>query len=256
MSAPTVGRPVAGFDDDQPTDRFVDRRSFLTRMSVLAAVGASSVALPAVAHAAPAPTVSAVPGTVRTEALDDITELTIAEAATLIRRGRLAPERLVEAYLDRIGAFDDTYQAWNRVLADAALARARSLGTPPRNAPLLHGVPLAIKDNYYTAGIETSVNSFAFEGFVPEFDATAVAKLLAAGAVVLGKTQMGPLATTRATTRPASSPPSTRGRRTTRRPTRAARRPAPRRPWPAAWRPPASAPRPAARSPHRPTPRT
>ncbi len=198
MSAPTVGTG-GGLDTDQPTDRHVDRRSFLTRMSVLAAVGASAVSLPAVAHAAPQAVPSAVAVGIRPEALADITELTLAEAAMLISRGRLTSERLVEAYLDRIGAFDDTYQAWNTVVADAALARARSLTDPPRRS-LLYGVPLAIKDNYFTAGIETTASSFAFEGFVPEFDATSVAKLLQAGAVVLGKTQMGPLATSRATT--------------------------------------------------------
>lgn len=198
MSAPTVGTG-SGLDADQPSDRHVDRRSFLTRMSVLAAVGASSVSLPAVAHAVPHTAPSAVAVGIPAAALADITELTLAEAATLISRGRLTPERLVEAYLDRIGAFDDTYQAWNLVVADAALARARSLTAPPRRA-LLYGVPLAVKDNYFTAGVETTASSFAFQGFVPEFDATAVARLLSAGAVVLGKTQMGPLATTRATT--------------------------------------------------------
>ena len=61
-------------------------------------------------------------------------------------------------------------------------------------------MPLAIKDNYCTAGVATTANSLIFRDYVPDFDATTVAKLLAAGAVMLGKTQMGPLATTRATT--------------------------------------------------------
>jgi len=183
---------------DQSTDVAVDRRAFLARMSVLA--GASAVALRAVAHAGTvAPLVGLPSVAVRPEAVADITELTLAEAVIMVRTGRLSPVTLVEAYLDRIGTFDDTLQAFATVVADQALALARTLSSGPRTG-LLHGVPLAIKDNYYTAGIETSVSSFVFEGFVPPFDATAVARLVGAGAIVLGKTQMGPLATTRATT--------------------------------------------------------
>lgn len=203
MSAPTTARstsPTGGdLGADQPTDRGVDRRSFLQRMSVLAAVGASGMSLPAVAHASTATTSSAPPGGVRPEALADISELTVAEAVTLIRSGRITPELLVEAYLDRIAAFDETYQAFNTVVVGEALNRARALGARPASG-LLHGVPLAIKDNYFTAGIETTASSFIFEGFVPTFDATSIAKLTAAGGIVLGKTQMGPLATSRATT--------------------------------------------------------
>jgi aspartyl-tRNA(Asn)/glutamyl-tRNA(Gln) amidotransferase subunit A len=190
---------------DLPLDALVDRRAFLARAAVLAAATtAGTVALPAISAAGTirtqdGTTSSGGYATPRPEALADITELTIAEAATLIRAQRLRPELLVEAYLDRIAAFDDQYQAFNLVLAEEALALARSLGSMPVRGPL-HGIPLAIKDNYYTAGITTTANSFIFADFVPPFDATTVAMLEAAGAIVLGKTQMGPLATTRATT--------------------------------------------------------
>jgi hypothetical protein len=53
------------------------------------------------------------------------------------------------------------------------------------NNPVLLGIPLAIKDNYYTAGVLTTANSYIFETFVPTFDATAVARLKAAGAIIL-----------------------------------------------------------------------
>jgi aspartyl-tRNA(Asn)/glutamyl-tRNA(Gln) amidotransferase subunit A len=190
---------------DMPLDALVDRRAFLARAAVLAAATtAGTVALPAISAAGTIRTVDGLTSsggyaTPRPEALADITELTIAEAATLIRAQRLRPELLVEAYLDRIAAFDDQYQAFNLVLAGDALALARSLGSMPVRGPL-HGIPLAIKDNYYTAGITTTANSFIFADFAPPFDATTVAMLQAAGAIVLGKTQMGPLATTRATT--------------------------------------------------------
>ncbi|WP_328326043.1 amidase [Kribbella sp. NBC_00382] len=186
---------------DAPLDTRVDRRAFLHRASALAAVTTvGTIALPSIAYAGPtsAPTLDGVPSNVRPEAQLDVTELTIAEAATLIRTGRLKPEKLLEAYLARIGSYDGIYQAFNLVLADEALARAKSLGRSRGGA--LHGIPLAIKDNYYTRGIPTTANSYLFEKFRPPFDATAVQRLKAAGGIVLGKTQMGPLATTRATT--------------------------------------------------------
>ena len=183
-------------------DTRVDRRSFLYRASALAAATTvGTVALPSVGYAAPT-TATTTPTTdtpVRPEALADPTELTIAEAATLIRAGKLKPDQLVEAYLERISAYDATYQAFNLVLADQALARARELARRKPTGPL-YGIPLAIKDNYYTRGIPTTANSYLFQKFEPPFDATAVRRLTAAGAIVLGKTQMGPLATTRATT--------------------------------------------------------
>jgi Asp-tRNA(Asn)/Glu-tRNA(Gln) amidotransferase A subunit family amidase len=194
-------------DLDRPMSSLLARRVFLTRMSAtLAAASVGTTLLPSAARATlVAPRI---PGSLfdrdayappRPEALADITELTIAEAATLIRDRRLDPRLLVEAYLDRIVALDATYQAWNLVLADEALAAAAP-PRPPEYRGALHGIPLAIKDNYFTAGVLTTANSFIFEDFVAPFDATTIANLKAAGAIVLGKTQMGPLATTRATT--------------------------------------------------------
>ncbi|MGI5215187.1 amidase [Plantactinospora sp. CA-290183] len=205
----------------EPLDRTVDRRAFLARTAALAGAATigGALTLPGAAGATgpatgtplgrpghgsggggnPAldrPEAYVVP---RPEALADPTELTLAEAAWLIRAGRLTPEKLVEAYLARIGAYDGTYQAFNLVLADAALAAARAAGRRPRSGPL-HGIPLAIKDNYWTEGVPTTANSYLFRDFVPPYDATAVARLKGNGAIVLGKTQMGPLATTRATT--------------------------------------------------------
>ncbi|WP_422774126.1 amidase [Plantactinospora sp. WMMC1484] len=213
-----------------PQDRAVDRRAFLARAAALATVGAVGAAGGAAALPGPAvagQTPAFFPGhgvghgsgsghggsgrpnpaldrpeayrRPRPEALADPTELTIAEAAWLIRARRLAPEELVEAYLARIGAYEGVYQAFNLVLADAALAAARAAARRPHSGAL-HGIPLAIKDNYYTAGVPTTANSHLFQDFVPPYDATSVARLKAAGAIVLGKTQMGPLATTRATT--------------------------------------------------------
>jgi Asp-tRNA(Asn)/Glu-tRNA(Gln) amidotransferase A subunit family amidase len=197
-----------------PLDRTVDRRAFLARTAALTAAATigSTMALPSMAQAttnlAPSgdpvkwnpaldkPNAYTKP---RPEAIADPTELTIAEAAWLIRAGKLTPEQLVEAYLARIGKYDGTYKAFNLVLADAAIQAARTAARKPHRGAL-HGIPLAIKDNYYTEGVLTTASSYLFQDFVPPFDATAVAKLKVNGAIVMGKTQMGPLATTRATT--------------------------------------------------------
>ncbi|MEU2613136.1 amidase [Micromonospora sp. NPDC007271] len=198
----------------EPLDRSIDRRAFLARAAALAVASAAgaTVAAPSMAVANSALTMNPGAGTrnraldqpnaytrPRPEAVADPTELTIAEAAWLIRANNLTPEQLVEAYLARISTYDGTYQAFNLVLADAAIAAARDAARAPRLGAL-HGIPLAIKDNYYTEGVLTTANSFLFKDFVPPYDATAVARLKAGGAIVLGKTQMGPLATTRATT--------------------------------------------------------
>jgi Asp-tRNA(Asn)/Glu-tRNA(Gln) amidotransferase A subunit family amidase len=135
----------------------------------------------------------------RDEVFDDPTEGTIAELAWLLSKQRLRPIDLVEAYLARIEAFDATYQAFNTVRAAQARAEALAVEGSVSRMPLL-GIPLAVKDNYFTAGTLTTANSYIFADFVPPYDATTVARLKRAGGIVLGKTQMGPLATTRATT--------------------------------------------------------
>ncbi|PZF84629.1 amidase [Jiangella anatolica] len=189
----------------EPQDVHVDRRSFLARAAVLSAGAAvaGTVGLPRIAFAGPSPSRTGPHPDAytapRPEAVADPTELTVAEAAYQLRAGKLTSPALVEAYLARIEAFEGTYQAFNLVLAEQAAAAARALRRGHYHGPL-HGIPLAIKDNYYTEGIATTANSYVFADFVPPFSATSVARLEAAGGIVLGKTQMGPLATTRATT--------------------------------------------------------
>ncbi|GAA5190904.1 amidase [Rugosimonospora acidiphila] len=192
--------------------REFNRRVFLARSASVAAGTAAAAALPATAFASPAaggPDAGAaslaggkkvtVPDVdVRPEARQDPTEATVAEAVTLLRHRKLSAVELVEAHLRRIATFDSVYQAFNAVTADAAREQARAADRHPGG--VLSGIPLCVKDNYYTAGVVTTANSFIFENFVPPYDATSVARLKAAGGIVVGKGQMGPLATTRATT--------------------------------------------------------
>ena len=193
----------------EPQDRRVDRRAFLARMGALGAAAALGTPLEASASSAlqrPAGGLR-VPDSaaefwrdgIRTahSAAGSPAELTATEAGARIREGTLDPGELLEACIDRIARWDDRYMAFNLVAADEARATTARLGP---DAGLLHGIPLAIKDNYYTRGLRTTANSHIFRDFVPEFDAEAVRRLRAAGGIVLGKTQMGPLATTRALT--------------------------------------------------------
>jgi Asp-tRNA(Asn)/Glu-tRNA(Gln) amidotransferase A subunit family amidase len=192
---------------EKPQDTSVDRRWFLSRMAgvwAAAAAGSTFVASPAAAGPATAgfrPTGSwaeAYAETIRPEALADYTELTISEAATAFRRKLLTPVDLMAAYLERIDQFEAIYQAYlfrlppGDLLAAAARVRLGAGSTP------LAGIATAEKDNFYTKGIPTTAQSPVYEGFIPEFDSTVHARLGAAGALMIGKAQMGPLASGRA----------------------------------------------------------
>ncbi len=193
-----------------PSDLLVDRRDFVARMGALAAVAAAGgCTLPREAGPAPPPP-EAVEGAraffrdaprpdLSRPGYADPAELTAWQAGTLIRDGELAATEFLEAHLARIRRWDQVYMAFNHLLDEDGLRRAAALddGEPQG---LLHGIPLAIKDNYYTAGVPTTANSHIFRDFVPDFSATAVHRLEQAGGILLGKTQMGPLATTRALT--------------------------------------------------------
>lgn len=186
-----------------PQDARVDRRSFVARMSALTAAVAAGTPFTAAAASRPAPRSDAtfwraLPE-VHAGAVDSPAEHTAWEAGLLLREGRLTAAELTEACLERIERFDATYRAFNTITAEGARARARALDGGGISGPL-HGIPLAVKDNFHTAGVRTTANSHIFRELVPDTDATAVARLAEAGGIVLGKTQMGPLATTRALT--------------------------------------------------------
>ena len=97
----------------------------------------------------------------------------------------------MENCLRRIEALDDKLRAWATIDRRAALATARALEREleerGRRGPL-HGIPVGVKDVYYTAGVKTSAGSKLLEDFVPGYSATAVRRLEGAGAIVLGKT--------------------------------------------------------------------
>jgi aspartyl-tRNA(Asn)/glutamyl-tRNA(Gln) amidotransferase subunit A len=121
------------------------------------------------------------------------TGLTIHELGARYRRGELTPSEATRAYLARVDAIDPQIKAYLTVTREEALGQAAEAdarfrtGTP--RGPL-DGVPIAVKDVLCTRGIRTTCGSKILEHFVPPYDATAVARLLAAGAVLLGKLNM------------------------------------------------------------------
>ncbi len=120
-------------------------------------------------------------------------EPTAIETAALVRRRERSAVEVTEAALGRIEATDAELRAYITVDRDGALAAAREVdrriaaGDP---VGALAGVPIAVKDNLSTAGLLTTCGSRILENYVPVFDATVVAKLRAAGAVIVGKTNL------------------------------------------------------------------
>ena len=95
-----------------------------------------------------------------------------------------------EQSLARITQLEPKISAFNAVMAERALDRARTLDAAGRSAGPLHGVPIALKDNMCTAGVPTTASSRILRGFVPPYNATVVERLEAAGAIVIGKTNL------------------------------------------------------------------
>ena len=131
--------------------------------------------------------------------------LGVSESARKIRDGTLSPVTLVEALLERIDALEPALQAWVTIDREEVFSAARVLEAEAEQGVYrgpLHGVPVGIKDIFYTEGMATTACSRILADFVPDYDAPCVSKLRQAGAIVLGKTVTTEFA--------ASDPPPTR----------------------------------------------
>jgi amidase len=126
--------------------------------------------------------------------MPDVVELTVARFHSGLREGAITCRDIVEAYLRRIEEYDQLTGINAFVVLNLdALRRADELDEEFRRTGELrplHGVPVAVKDNYDTAGLQTSAGSLAMKGSTPPDDAYQVRRLREAGAVVLGKTNM------------------------------------------------------------------
>ena len=122
--------------------------------------------------------------------MPELHELSVAEAASQIRQGTISPVALAESLLSRIDALDSDLKAWVTIDRDAVLSAARQREAEVQRGDTLgpiHGVPVGLKDIFYTAGMLTACGSKVYSDFVPDFDATSVSRIKSAGGIILGK---------------------------------------------------------------------
>ncbi len=127
----------------------------------------------------------------------DIAFLSAAETAQALKNKQFSPTEVVQAYLDRIDQLDSTLHGYITVCREEALAwalQAEQMLERGRNLGPLFGVPLAVKDQFWTEGILTTNGSRVYRDFVPEEDATVINNLKEAGAILLGKLNLSELA--------------------------------------------------------------
>lgn len=177
----------------------IQARGFLSRLAdferIVAGVPAETLpdyaASPAPLDPLPPPDPPELPAT------PDPSGTSVLDAAAAIRAGATSPTALLEAALARIDALDRRLNAFQLVLADEARAAARraeeELAAGHDRGPL-HGVPVAVKDLLDMAGHPTTAGSRIRAGVIAAQDATAVARLRAAGAVIVGKTRLSEFA--------------------------------------------------------------
>jgi aspartyl-tRNA(Asn)/glutamyl-tRNA(Gln) amidotransferase subunit A len=132
----------------------------------------------------------------------DLTRQTAATLADMIASGEVSSREVTQAHLDRIAAVDGSVHAFLHVSGELALAQADAVdraiaagddaGVGAAGAPLspLAGVPLALKDIVVQRGVPTTAGSKILEGWRPPYDATVTTRLLDAGVVILGKTNL------------------------------------------------------------------
>ena len=115
---------------------------------------------------------------------------TITHLAERLKSRDISPVEVTEYMLQRIGELDGRYKSYATLMADSARAQAKRAETEISSGNYkgpLHGVPVAVKDLCFTNGVRTSGGSKVNSDHVPDFDATVVARLNEAGAVMLGK---------------------------------------------------------------------
>jgi aspartyl-tRNA(Asn)/glutamyl-tRNA(Gln) amidotransferase subunit A len=119
--------------------------------------------------------------------------LTMTEAARKVRAREITSAALVNACLARIKLLDPKINSYITVMGEQALAQAQAMDVEAKAGSFrgpLHGIPISLKDNIDTAGVRTTGGSAVFEDRVPDANAEVVRRLLLAGAIILGKTNL------------------------------------------------------------------
>lgn len=125
--------------------------------------------------------------------MSDLVTLSLAQASHSIHTLALSPVTYVEALLEHIGSIEPSLQAWVQLDAQSALNQAHQLEKELHEGisrGSLHGIPVAIKDLFDVAGMETLAGSEIISGNIAQVDSTAVARLRQKGAIIMGKTAM------------------------------------------------------------------
>ena len=125
--------------------------------------------------------------------------LSAGDLSRLIQSKEVSPVEVTEAYLDRITSLDHRFNSYLTVMREQALVDAQQaeedIASGQHKGPM-HGVPVAVKDQFWSRGVRSTGGSRILADFVPDEDATVIANLRKAGAVVLGKTNMTEFAIT------------------------------------------------------------
>ncbi|HEV3220469.1 MAG TPA: amidase [Candidatus Acidoferrales bacterium] len=127
------------------------------------------------------------------DAADDLAFASIEELAVLLARRKISPVELVTLFLRRIERHNPALNAFLTITRASAFADAKvseKLLLRRRSRGPLEGIPIAIKDNLYTQGVRTTAGAKFLRDFIPQFDATTIARLRSAGAILLGKTNL------------------------------------------------------------------
>lgn len=124
--------------------------------------------------------------------MTDITRWSIAETKRRLVNKEISTVELIEAYLKRIKSLNPSINAFITVCEELAIKEARQYMDRPDKLmeKPLGGIPIAVKDCLCTEGIRTTCGSKILESFIPPYNATVVEKLLQAGAIIIGKTNM------------------------------------------------------------------
>ena len=123
----------------------------------------------------------------------ELCDRSASELAGMMRRGEISSREITESVLKRIDEKEAAVNAFITVTPEVALKQAEQADKrfqKGKTAPLLNGIPIAVKDLLCTKGIKTTCGSAMLSNYVPPYDATAVKKVLMSGAVLVGKTNM------------------------------------------------------------------